>query len=239
MLDEAEQKLFAVSQKYIKAGFRSDQVHSRIGFQTVSMSFIRATMPSAASRPIFRISTVCSPDSKIRPPHPRRPPEYRKDHLCARYRPPGRCLFQGPSRHLLLEMGSDQLIDRTAPPRLVSISGVSAPENSRAMVRETILNASPTPWVSSPKRRSSSMIPDRSISWKCAPWPATQAEHNLGLIIIDYLQLMEGRSRGGDNRVQEISEISPRPEAARPELDIPVIALSPAFAPSNPDQIGS
>lgn len=33
-----------------------------------------------------------------------------------------------------------------------------------------------------------------------------QAEHHLGLIIIDYLQLMEGR--GGDNRVQEISEIS-------------------------------
>ena len=33
-----------------------------------------------------------------------------------------------------------------------------------------------------------------------------QAEHNLGLIIIDYLQLMEGRS--SDNRVQEVSEIS-------------------------------
>ncbi len=34
------------------------------------------------------------------------------------------------------------------------------------------------------------------------------SEHNLGLLIVDYLQLMEGRSRNGDNRVQEISEIS-------------------------------
>jgi len=51
-----------------------------------------------------------------------------------------------------------------------------------------------------------------------------QAEHHLGLIIIDYLQLMEGR--GGDNRVQEISEISRGLKNLARELNIPILALS-------------
>lgn len=47
---------------------------------------------------------------------------------------------------------------------------------------------------------------------------------DLGLIIIDYLQLMEGRRP--DNRVQEISDISRGLKALARELDVPVIALS-------------
>lgn len=54
-----------------------------------------------------------------------------------------------------------------------------------------------------------------------------QMEHGLGLLIVDYLQLMEGRSRSGDaNRVQEISEISRSLKGLARELDVPVIALS-------------
>ncbi|MBU1178495.1 replicative DNA helicase [Patescibacteria group bacterium] len=54
-----------------------------------------------------------------------------------------------------------------------------------------------------------------------------QAEHKLGFIIIDYLQLMEGnRSRNSENRVQEVSEISRGLKAIARELDIPVLALS-------------
>jgi len=48
---------------------------------------------------------------------------------------------------------------------------------------------------------------------------------NLGLIVIDYLQLMQGSSRS-DNRQQEISEISRSLKVLAKELDIPVIALS-------------
>jgi replicative DNA helicase len=51
-----------------------------------------------------------------------------------------------------------------------------------------------------------------------------QAEHNLGLIVIDYLQLMAGRTT--DNRVQEVSEISRSLKILARELNIPVIALS-------------
>ena len=54
------------------------------------------------------------------------------------------------------------------------------------------------------------------------------AEHNLGLIVIDYLQLMQGSSRsgGGENRQQEISSISRGLKALARELDIPVLVLS-------------
>jgi replicative DNA helicase len=45
----------------------------------------------------------------------------------------------------------------------------------------------------------------------------------LGLIMIDYLQLMEG---GGDNRVQEISKITRSLKGLARELNVPVIALS-------------
>jgi len=55
-----------------------------------------------------------------------------------------------------------------------------------------------------------------------------QHQRQLGLIIVDYLQLMSGGSRfGGDgNRVQEISEISRGLKAVARELNVPVIALS-------------
>ena len=52
-----------------------------------------------------------------------------------------------------------------------------------------------------------------------------KAEHGLDLLIIDYLQLMEGR-RDSESRQQEISDISRALKALAKELDIPVIALS-------------
>ncbi|HTX87340.1 MAG TPA: replicative DNA helicase [Candidatus Nanoarchaeia archaeon] len=51
-------------------------------------------------------------------------------------------------------------------------------------------------------------------------------DKGLGLIIIDYLQLMEGRGKYGDNRVQEVSEISRGLKGIARELDVPVVALS-------------
>jgi len=52
-----------------------------------------------------------------------------------------------------------------------------------------------------------------------------QAERGLDLIVVDYLQLMEGRS-GTDNRVQEVSEISRSLKGLARELNVPVVALS-------------
>lgn len=53
-----------------------------------------------------------------------------------------------------------------------------------------------------------------------------QRRHGIGLIIVDYLQLLQGSSRANDNRVNEISEISRGLKTLAKELGVPVIALS-------------
>lgn len=54
-----------------------------------------------------------------------------------------------------------------------------------------------------------------------------QSEHGLDLIIIDYLQLMQGRHTGSnDNRQQEVADISRSLKSLARELKVPVIALS-------------
>ncbi len=50
-------------------------------------------------------------------------------------------------------------------------------------------------------------------------------EHNLGFLVVDYLQLMDGGGRS-ESRVQEISEISRALKQIARELDVPVLALS-------------
>lgn len=51
-------------------------------------------------------------------------------------------------------------------------------------------------------------------------------KHGIGLVIVDYLQLLQGSSKSGDNRVQEISEISRGLKTLAKELNVPVLALS-------------
>lgn len=53
-----------------------------------------------------------------------------------------------------------------------------------------------------------------------------QMEHGLGLLVVDYLQLMESRSGTADNRVQEVAMITRGLKGIAREMNVPVIALS-------------
>lgn len=77
---------------------------------------------------------------------------------------------------------------------------------------------------------SSSLIiddtPGISITELRSKCRKVKLEHGLGMVIIDYLQLMTGSGKSSDNRQQEISEISRSLKALARELKAPVVALS-------------
>ena len=68
--------------------------------------------------------------------------------------------------------------------------------------------------------------PGISISELSSKCRKMKLEHGLGMVIIDYLQLMTGSGKSSDNRQQEISEISRSLKALAREMQAPVVALS-------------
>ncbi len=67
--------------------------------------------------------------------------------------------------------------------------------------------------------------PAISITEMRAKCRRLKIEHNLGLVVVDYLQLMQGKGNY-DSRQQEISDISRSLKALARELNVPVVALS-------------
>ena len=68
--------------------------------------------------------------------------------------------------------------------------------------------------------------PGISISELRSKCRKMKLEHGLGMVIIDYLQLMTGSGKSSDNRQQEISEVSRSLKALAREMQAPVVALS-------------
>lgn len=226
ILDEAEQKLFGVSQKYIKQDFVP----------------IRSILESAFNR----IDELHKGDHKLRGV-PTGYPDM--DHILAGFQKSDLVILAArpsigkttlaldlarqiavmqkvPVGIFSLEMGADQLIDRM----LAAQSGVDLwrlrtgnlktgeGDDDFQRIGEAMGILSEAP-IFIDDTGSANVMEMRTMARRL------QAEHNVGVIIIDYLQLMEGRS-GGDNRVNEISEISRALKQLARELNIPIIALS-------------
>lgn len=83
---------------------------------------------------------------------------------------------------------------------------------SAGMIGRSNLIIDDTPGISISELRS-----------KCRKY---KLEHDLKIVIIDYLQLMSGSGKGSDSRQQEISDISRSLKALARELNVPVVALS-------------
>ena len=225
VLDEAEQKLFRVSQKFVKADFvplktylesafnRIDELHKGdkdmrgvpTGFQdldNILAGFQKSDLIILAARPSIGKTSLAL--------------DIARNVALKKKIPVG--IFS-------LEMSSDQLVDR-----MLSAEGrVDAwrmrtgrlrsgkDEDDFAKIGEAMGILSEAP-IFIDDSASANVMEMRTMARRL------QAEHNLGLIIIDYLQLMEGRSN--DNRVQEVSEISRSLKGLARELNIPVLALS-------------
>jgi len=226
ILDSAEQRLFQVSQKYIKQDFipiksvleaafnRIDELHKGdhklrgipSGFpdmDSILAGFQKSDLVILAARPSIGKTTLAL--------------DFARQIAVKEKIPVG--IFS-------LEMSCDQLIDRM----LAAQSGVDLwrlrtgrlktgdgdDDFQRIGGAMGILSEAP---IFIDDAGSANVMEMRTMARRL------QSEHKVGLIIVDYLQLMEGRS-GGDNRVNEISEISRALKQLARELNIPIIALS-------------
>jgi len=121
-----------------------------------------------------------------------------------------------------LEMSAEQLAIRM----LCSQARVDAHRLRTGKIREDewkrIANASETLWQTPIFVDDSTDITPMAMRAKCR---RLRAEHGLGLVVVDYLQLVRWHRRI-ENRVQEISEIARSLKGLARELKVPVLALS-------------
>ncbi|MCK5285952.1 MAG: replicative DNA helicase [Candidatus Pacebacteria bacterium] len=124
-----------------------------------------------------------------------------------------------------LEMSSQQLVDRMlAADSQVDAwklrTGQLSTDDEFKLIRESLDNLSKAP-IFIDDQASNNILNIRSVARKL------KRQHNLSLIIVDYLQLMSPtQTQKSDSMVQQITEISRSLKHLARELDLPVIALS-------------
>lgn len=221
ILDQAEQKIFNVSERHFKGNF--------ISLKTVlTESFDRIDELHKDKDKLRGVPTGFKPlDNILAGLQP-------SDLIIIAGRPSvGKTAFalniahnvavhdQIPVAIFSLEMSKEQLVDRL----LASEAGIDSwklrtgnlDDNDFLKINHAYGTLSEAPLFID----DSSMINVLEMRTKAR---RLQAEHGLGLIILDYLQLMSGGNQ--ENRVQEVSEISRSLKGLSKELNVPVIALS-------------
>ncbi len=221
LLDEAEQKLFSISQKSIKQEFtpirkilgeafdRLDELHKNKGEMR--------GIPTGFTDLDKLLSGFQKSDLLILAARP----SVGKTSLALDIARQAATQFNVPVGIFSLEMSADQLVDRMIAAEanidLWKLRTGNMKDSDFAKMNETMGKLSEAP-IFIDDTSSANIMEMRTMARRL------QAEHDLGLIVIDYLQLMEGRS--SENRVQEISEISRGLKNLAKELNIPILALS-------------
>lgn len=222
-LDQAETSLFAVSQRYLSQNFipiksvlseafdRIDELHRESGkLRGISTGFAdldsilaglqKSDLIIIAARPSVGKTTLALDIAR---------------HVAVEERAPVG-LFS-------LEMSKEQLIDRVlctqANVELWKMrTGRLSDEEDFARIGQAMGILSEAP-IFIDDSAITSVMEMRTKARRL------QAEHGLGLIVVDYLQLMEGRANL-ENRVQQVAEITRALKGIAKELNVPVLALS-------------
>ncbi|WP_066774470.1 replicative DNA helicase [Croceicoccus mobilis] len=122
-----------------------------------------------------------------------------------------------------LEMSADQLATRI----LAEAAGISSSNLRMGKIsREDFQTLARTSQELNDLPLYIDDTPGLTISALRARARRLKRRHNIGLVIVDYLQLLQGSGRASDNRVNEISEISRGLKTLAKEIQVPVIALS-------------
>lgn len=225
LMDTAEQKLFGVSQKYLKQNFipitqvlhetfdRIDELHKERGK-------LRG-VPTGFSDLDHLLGGLQKSDLVILAARP----SMGKTSMALDIMRHVGVTEKVPVGIFSLEMSKDQLVDRL----LAAEANVDlwkmrtgrlsdeGPDNDFERIGHAMGRLSDAP-IFIDDSASSNIMELRTKARRL------QAEHDLGLLVVDYLQLMEGRNT--ENRVQEVSEISRALKSLARELNVPVLALS-------------
>jgi len=224
IIDEAEQKIFKISQRSLRQDFiaikevldeafeRIDNLHKnksalrglRTGFQsldTILAGLQKSDLIIIASRPSVGKSSLSLDIARA---------VATKEQI--------------PVGIFSLEMSIDQVVDRAiAAEAEINLSKLRSGKLSKDSGDFTRLQQAMSTLSASPIYIDDAPI--TNIMQMKAMARRLQASNGLGLLIIDYLQLMEPRT-SSDNMVQRISEISRSLKGLARELSVPVIALS-------------
>jgi replicative DNA helicase len=226
LVDTAEQKIFSISQKSINQKFlpvkdtleeafeRIDKLHRGDGtIRGIPTGFIdldnylaglqKSDLIVLASRPSLGKTTLALDFAR---------------HIAVKSKIPV-AIFS-------LEMSKEQLVDRLICAqaevdlwrmRTGRLSG-EGPDNDFQRIQQALDDLSAAP-IFIDDTPSPTVLQMRTMARRL------QAEHNIGLIIIDYLQMIQPR-RLNDSPVQQVTETSRGLKALARELNIPVLALS-------------
>jgi replicative DNA helicase len=221
-LDEAERAIFEISEKRVRPSFYSIRDIVKESFKTIERLFQKKELVTGVPsgfKELDRMTAGFQPSDLIiiagRP-------SMGKTAFCLNVAEYAAIENKIPVAIFSLEMSKEQLVIRM----LCSQAHV---EGTR--LRTGYLNESDWPKLTIAAGNLSEApiyIDDTaalSILELRAKARRLKSEHGLGMLIVDYLQLMKGRARV-ESRQQEISEISRSLKALSKELNIPVIAVS-------------
>ena len=227
ILDEAEQKLFSVSQKYLKQIFlpidtlltdafdRIDELHKQSGKMR--------GLPTGFTDLDKMLAGLQKSDLVVLAARP----SVGKTSLALDIARQTAVKSKTPVGIFSLEMSKEQLVDRM----LCAQANVSLwrmrtgklsdkeDDDDFSRIGQAMGSLSEAP-IYIDDSATSNIMEMRTKARRL------QIEKGLGLLVIDYLQLMEGRGKYGDNRVQEVAEITRALKGIAKELNIPVLALS-------------
>ncbi len=221
-LDDAERAIFEIAERRVKPSFFPIREIVKASFKTIERLYEKKELVTGVPsgfKDLDRKTAGFQPSDLIIVAGR---PSMGKTAFCLNLAQYAACEKRLPIAIFSLEMSKEQLVIRM----LCSAAGV---EGTR--LRTGFLSESDWPKLTLAAGTLSDapiFIDDTaalSVLELRAKARRLNAEHGLGMIMVDYLQLMKGRARV-ENRQQEISEISRSLKALAKELTIPVIAVS-------------
>lgn len=221
-LDEAERAIFQISEKRIRPSFYPIREIVKEGFRTIERLFQKKELITGVPsgfKELDRMTAGFQPSDLIIVAGR---PSMGKTAFCLNIAQYAAIENKVPVAIFSLEMSKEQLVIRM-------LCSEALVEGSR--LRTGFLNESDWPKLTIAAGNLSEapiFIDDTaalSVLELRAKARRLKSDHGLGLVLIDYLQLMKGRTKV-ESRQQEISEISRSLKALAKELNVPVIAVS-------------